>query len=121
MSQEIDHARRHFLGIAAGTLAAGLGAAASANAQSGTVDTSFAPLKQIDAGVLNVGYVESGPADGQAVVLLHGWPYDVHTYADVAPRLASAGYRVIVPHLRGYGPTRFLAAGTVRRWSARKA
>ena len=65
-------------------------------------------VKQIDAGVLNVGYVDAGPADGPAVVLLHGWPYDIHSYADVAPLLASEGYRVIVPYLRGYGTTRFL-------------
>jgi pimeloyl-ACP methyl ester carboxylesterase len=77
-------------------------------------NTSFGPLKQIDAGVLNVGYAEAGPADGPAVILLHGWPYDIHTYVDVAPLLASAGYRVIVPYLRGYGTTRFLASGTIR-------
>ena len=72
------------------------------------------PVKQIDAGVLNVGYAEAGPADGPAVILLHGWPYDIHTYADVVPLLASAGYRVIVPHLRGYGTTRFLSDATPR-------
>ena len=72
------------------------------------------PVKQIEAGVLNVGYAEAGPADGPAVILLHGWPYDIHTYADVVPLLASAGYRVIVPHLRGYGTTRFLSDATPR-------
>src|SRR5208337_345591 len=77
-------------------------------------NTSFAPLKQIDAGLLNVGYAEAGPSDGPAVVLLHGWPYDIHSYVDVAPLLASAGYRVIVPYLRGYGTTRFLSSGTFR-------
>ena len=77
-------------------------------------NTSFATLKQIDAGVLNVGYAEAGPANGPVVVLLHGWPYDIHTYVDVAPLLASAGYRVIVPHLRGYGTTRFLSSTTPR-------
>ena len=77
-------------------------------------NTSFGPLKQIDAGVLNVGYAEAGPADGPAVILLHGWPYDIHTYVDVAPLLASAGYRVIVPYLRGYGTTRFLSSETLR-------
>src|SRR5208337_3371591 len=77
-------------------------------------NTSFAALKQIDAGVLNVGYAEAGPADGPAVILLHGWPYDIHSYVDVAPLLASAGYRVIVPYLRGYGPTRFLSDKTFR-------
>ena len=76
--------------------------------------TSFASLTQIDAGVLNVGYVEAGPADGPVVVLLHGWPYDIHSYVDVAPLLASAGYRVIVPYLRSYGTTRFLSTVTVR-------
>jgi pimeloyl-ACP methyl ester carboxylesterase len=77
-------------------------------------NTSFAALKQIDAGVLNVGYAEVGPADGPPVVLLHGWPYDIHSFADVAPLLASAGYRVIIPHLRGYGTTRFLSSDTFR-------
>src|SRR5262245_63750784 len=76
--------------------------------------TSFAALKQIDAGVLNVGYAESGPADGPAVILLHGWPYDIHSYVDVAPLLASAGLRVIVPYLRGFGSTRFLSSETFR-------
>jgi pimeloyl-ACP methyl ester carboxylesterase len=75
---------------------------------------SFAPIKQTDAGSLNVGYAESGPADGAAVVLLHGWPYDINSFADVAPLLASAGFRVIVPYLRGYGPTRFLSSDTMR-------
>ena len=77
-------------------------------------NTSFGPLKQIDAGLLNVGYVEAGPADGPAVILLHGWPYDIHSYVDVTPLLASAGYRVIVPHLRGYGTTRFRSSATFR-------
>src|SRR3954462_9102413 len=74
----------------------------------------FGPVHQIDAGVLDVGYVEAGPANGQAVLLLHGWPYDIHSYAEVAPALATAGYRVVVPYLRGYGTTRFLADDTVR-------
>ena len=77
-------------------------------------NTSFASLKQIDAGLLNVGYAEDGPADGPAVILLHGWPYDIHSYVDVAPLLASAGYHVIVPYLRGYGTTRLLSSETVR-------
>jgi pimeloyl-ACP methyl ester carboxylesterase len=76
--------------------------------------TSFGPVSQIDAGVLNVGYVEVGPSDGPAVLLLHGWPYDIHSYAEVAPMLTSEGYRVIVPHLRGYGTTRFLSDESVR-------
>lgn len=76
--------------------------------------TSFRALKQIDAGVLNVGYAEDGPADGPAVILLHGWPYDIYSYVDVVPVLAQAGYRVIVPYLRGYGTTRFLSDATPR-------
>ncbi len=75
---------------------------------------AFGPLKQIDAGVLNVGYVEAGPPGGRPVILLHGWPYDIHTYGDVAPLLAAKGYRVIVPYLRGYGTTRFLSSDTAR-------
>src|SRR5215467_9695235 len=74
----------------------------------------FGPLRQIDAGVLDVGYVDIGPSDGQPVVMLHGWPYDIHSYADAAPALGAAGYRVVVPYLRGYGTTRFLSDDTVR-------
>jgi len=77
-------------------------------------NTSFVALKQIDAGVLNVGYAEAGPPDGRVVMLLHGWPYDIHSFVDVAPRLAAQGYRVIVPYLRGYGTTRFLSSDTFR-------
>ncbi len=77
-------------------------------------NTSFGSLKQIDAGVLNVGYAEAGPSDGRAVLLLHGWPYDIHSYVDVAPRLSQEGYRVIVPYLRGSGTTRFLSSETFR-------
>src|SRR5512132_3926832 len=80
---------------------------------SGT-DTTVGPLKQVEAGVLEVGYAEAGPADGPAVLLLHGWPYDIHSYVEVTPVLASAGYRVIVPYLRGYGTTRFLSEATLR-------
>ena len=75
---------------------------------------SFGPVQQIDAGPLDVGYVEVGPPNGQPVVLLHGWPYDIHSYAEAAPALGAAGYRVVVPHLRGYGTTRFLSGDTVR-------
>jgi pimeloyl-ACP methyl ester carboxylesterase len=75
---------------------------------------SFGPLKQIDAGLLNVGYAESGPSGGPPVILLHGWPYDIHSFVDVAPLLASVGYRVVVPYLRGYGTTRFLSSDTFR-------
>ena len=77
-------------------------------------DTSFGEIKQIDAGLLNVGYVDAGPSDGPAVLLLHGWPYDIHSYVDVVPLLAAAGYRTIVPYLRGYGTTRFLSDETFR-------
>ena len=76
--------------------------------------TFFAPIKQVDAGVINVGYAEAGPADGPVVILLHGWPYDIYSFVDVAPILASAGYRVIVPYVRGYGTTRFLSGDTLR-------
>src|ERR1035441_10176651 len=126
MSKEINHDRRRFLSTASMTIAAAhLGMMGSANAQSSKTkpadlptvkpgtNTSFGPLKQIDAGLLNVGYAEAGPTTGPAVILLHGWPYDIHSYVDVAPLLASAGYHVIVPYLRGYGTTRFLSAQTV--------
>jgi len=127
MSEKTKYNRRRFLGIAAaGAAGASVGLISSASAQSketntarGTstksgTNTSFGPLKQIDAGLLNVGYAEAGPADGRPVILLHGWPYDIHSFVDVAPLLASAGYRVIVPYLRGYGTTRFLSAETFR-------
>jgi pimeloyl-ACP methyl ester carboxylesterase len=127
MPEHIDHHRRRFFGAAAMTVAAAqLAMVRSADAQSSRTraadlpkikpgtNTSFGALKQIDAGVLNVGYAEAGPADGPAVLLLHGWPYDIHSYVDVAPLLASAGYRVIVPHLRGYGTTRFRSSDTFR-------
>jgi pimeloyl-ACP methyl ester carboxylesterase len=127
MSEDINHHRRRFLGTAALTIAAvQFVTIGSAGAQSSTArpaalptikpgtNTSFSPLKQIDAGLLNVGYAEAGPAAGPAVILLHGWPYDIHSFVDVAPLLASAGYRVIVPYLRGYGTTRFLSSETFR-------
>jgi len=79
-----------------------------------STNTSFGPVTQIAAGVLDVGYVDAGSADGSAIVLLHGWPYDIHSYEEVTPRLAAAGYRVIVPFVRGYGTTRFLSEATVR-------
>jgi pimeloyl-ACP methyl ester carboxylesterase len=78
------------------------------------MSTPFGPVKQIDAGLLDVGYVDAGPNDGPAVLLLHGWPYDIHSYGEVTPRLAAAGYRVVVPHLRGFGTTRFLSEATLR-------
>ena len=77
-------------------------------------NNSFRPLKQIDAGILDIGYAEDGPADGPAVILLHGWPYDIYSYVDVVPLLSSRGYRVIVPYLRGYGTTRFLSSNAIR-------
>jgi pimeloyl-ACP methyl ester carboxylesterase len=81
---------------------------------SGLAATSFGPVTQIEAGVLDVGYVDAGPAGGPAVLLLHGWPYDIHSYEEVTPLLTAAGHRVIVPYLRGYGTTRFLSDGAVR-------
>ena len=86
----------------------------AALAQTTASTPSFGPIKQIRAGVLDVGYVDQGPADGPVVILLHGWPYDIHSFVDVAPMLTQAGYRVIVPYLRGYGTTRFLDARAVR-------
>ena len=114
--------RRHFVGTAAAAALTQLGAAAPAKADTGRrlpavtpgAHTSLGPQKQTDAGLVNVGYAEAGPANGPVVILLHGWPYDIHSYADVAPALASAGYRVIVPYLRGYGTTRFRASETFR-------
>src|SRR2546425_1062609 len=122
MSEEINHDRRRLLGTAVLTVAAAeLAMLGSADAQPGKINpikpgtnTSFASLKQIDAGVLNVGYAEAGPANGPPVILLHGWPYDIYSYVDVAPLLASAGYRVYVPYLRGYGSTRFLSSEAFR-------
>jgi pimeloyl-ACP methyl ester carboxylesterase len=125
--EDIDHYRRRFFGTAAISIAAAqLGMIGSAGAESekatstqlatirpGT-NTSFAALRQINAGSLNVGYAEAGPTNGPPVILLHGWPYDIHSYVDVTPALASAGYHVIVPYLRGYGTTRFLSSATGR-------
>jgi pimeloyl-ACP methyl ester carboxylesterase len=122
----IDRERRRLIGAAALAVSAAplsLLGTSHANAQGAKVllpvvkpdgRKVFAPSKQIRAGVLDVGYVEDGPADGPAVILLHGWPYDIYSYVDVAPILAAAGYRVIVPYLRGYGTTRFLSAETPR-------
>ena len=125
MREPINRDRRRFFGTAAMTIATvQLGTTAVSEAsttrlaglplvKAGT-NTSFASLKQIDAGLLNVGYAEAGPVGGPPVVLLHGWPYDIHSYVDVAPLLARAGYRVVVPYLRGYGTTRFLSGETLR-------
>jgi len=127
MFEDINHRRRHFFAVAGAAIAAArFGVIGSANAQAAKAksaqlpavkpgtNTSFGALKQIDAGLLNVGYAEAGPADGPAVILLHGWPYDILSFVDVTPLLAQAGYRVIVPYLRGYGTTRFLSNDTFR-------
>ena len=127
MSQEINHERRRFIGTMATAIAAAqFGMIDSAAAQSNKANpasvppikpgtnTLFAPLKQIEAGLLNIGYAEAGPINGPPVILLHGWPYDIYSYIDVAPLLASSGYRVIVPYVRGYGATRFLSSETFR-------
>ncbi len=127
MSKEIIQNRRHFLSAALVMMGTAemsrigferkrishLNFASMEKRTSGIMQ-SLGPLKQINAGVLNVGYAEAGPADGPVVILLHGWPYDINSYADVAPILASKGYRVIVPHLRGFGTTSFLSDETFR-------
>jgi pimeloyl-ACP methyl ester carboxylesterase len=109
-AESIDHSRRRLLGGAALTLTA----AQFGRARAAVPDAFLQSLKQVDAGVLNVGYVEAGSPTGQPVILLHGWPYDIHSFAEVVPVLASAGYRVIVPYLRGYGTTRIRSKDTVR-------
>jgi pimeloyl-ACP methyl ester carboxylesterase len=124
MSEEIKRDRRHFLSTAVMSIAAAeLVTSGSARAQAvanpadatkPAARTSFGPLKQVDAGVLSIGYAEAGPANGPSVILLHGWPYDIYSFVDVAPLLASAGYRVLVPFVRGYGTTRFLSADSFR-------
>ena len=128
MSEALILDRRSFLGTVAATVtAAGAGVTALAKSGAATAssktllptrpgaNTWFAsPLRQVNAGLLNVGYIEAGPATGPAVLLLHGWPYDIFSFADVTPVLAAAGYRVIVPYLRGYGSTRFLSSETFR-------
>jgi pimeloyl-ACP methyl ester carboxylesterase len=126
-NDQVDPARRDFFGVAAATIAtAQLGLMGLAEAEPTKfrkrnppmirpgAHTSFAPLKQINAGELNVGYAEAGPADGPAVLLLHGWPYDIFSFVDVAPLLAAKGYRVVIPYLRGYGTTTFLSSNTFR-------
>jgi len=110
MIETIDSTRRRLMGAALlSVAAAGVGRARAATSQA-----SFGPLKQINAGLLNVGYAEAGPAGGPPIILLHGWPYDIHAFVDVAPRLASAGYHVLVPYVRGYGTTTFLSSRTFR-------
>jgi pimeloyl-ACP methyl ester carboxylesterase len=120
--ETIDSARRRLVGAAAATAAAGVAGAARAQAggapkpraSSRPANAAFDQPRQVRAGLLDVGYVEAGPANGPPVILLHGWPYDIHSFVEVAPRLASAGHRVITPYLRGYGSTRFLSSETMR-------
>jgi hypothetical protein len=124
--EEFNRQRRLLLGAAVTVAAAQLATIGAAPAQTGETkgmplpavkpgtNTSFGTLRQIDAGVLNIGFAEAGPQDGPAVLLLHGWPYDIHTYVDIAPLLASAGSRIIVPYLRGYRSTRLLSGETIR-------
>src|SRR5437016_9651915 len=127
MSEAINNDRRRFFGTAIMTLAAArFGATRFSDMSISTMTpetgiavaaptgSSFDSIKQIDAGVLNVGYAEAGPANGRPVILLHGWPYDIHAFEEVAPILATKGYRVIIPYLRGYGTTRFLSDDTMR-------
>src|SRR5438093_151155 len=120
MGEKSKYDRRQFMGAAAMTVAATqLRASRNAGATSKRIKsplsgTSLGPVKQVQAGLLNVGYVEAGPVNGTPVVLLHGWPYDINAFVDVAPLLASKGFRVIVPYLRGYGSTRFLSNDTFR-------
>jgi len=126
MENNTDFGRRRFLSVAALTFAAAeLGslnilkaqdkpAASTSRRNDGAIAASFDEIKQVKAGLLSVGYAEAGPANGQPVILLHGWPYDIHSYAEVAALLAAKGYRVIVPHLRGHGTTRFLSDQTFR-------
>src|SRR6266513_4478617 len=126
MSEAVNNDRRRFVGTAIMTLAAArFGATRFSDMPISTMTpetgiavapttSSFDSIKQIDAGVLNVGYAEAGPANGPPVILIHGWPYDIHAFEEVAPILAAKGYRVIVPYLRGYGTTRFLSDGTIR-------
>src|SRR5437868_13265135 len=127
MPEEISNDRRSFFGTAIMTLAAArFDATRFADMSMSTMTpetgiavaaptgSSFDSIKQIDAGVLNVGYAEAGPANGRPVILLHGWPYDIHAFEEVAPILAAKGYRVIIPYLRGYGTTRFLSDATMR-------
>lgn len=118
MSVPINANRRNFLQAAGSGVAAlaasQLGLIAPAFVQGASTPAPMGPIRQVDAGTLSIGYYEAGPAAGPVVILLHGWPYDIHSFAEVAPPLAAKGYRVIVPHLRGYGTTTFLSADTPR-------
>jgi pimeloyl-ACP methyl ester carboxylesterase len=126
MHKDTSQNRRQFIGIAAAGLATGialtgravaqpsLAGVASAVTRTPEISAFLGALKQVNAGLLKVGYAESGPANGRAVLLLHGWPYDIESFAEVVPLLTTQGYRVIVPYLRGYGTTRFLSDASVR-------
>jgi pimeloyl-ACP methyl ester carboxylesterase len=113
-----DRPRRRFLQLAAAALTVAASRATRAQPNPPRprppVPHSFGPLKQVSAGTLNIGYAEAGPADGPTVILLHGWPYDIHSYVEVVPLLTAAGYRTIVPYLRGFGTTRFISPGSLR-------
>jgi len=115
MPETVNQNRRRMLAATVMTIAAAqFPKAGAADAPAGGTSSQFGPLKQVNASLLNVGYAEAGPAGGPPVILLHGWPYDIYSFVDVAPVLASAGYRVIVPYLRGYGTTRFLSPDALR-------
>src|SRR2546422_3036115 len=115
MPETVNQNRRRVLAATVMTIAAAqVPKAVAADAPVRGTSSSFGPLKQVNAGPLNVGYAEAGPAGGPPVILLHGWPYDIYSFVDVAPVLASAGFRLIVPYLRGYGSTRFLSSETFR-------
>ncbi|MGY6160838.1 alpha/beta fold hydrolase [Paraburkholderia strydomiana] len=120
MSEQVNTRRRRLLGTTVAGISlmelglSGLAHAQSSGTKSGSGATSFENLRQINAGTLNIGYAETGPKNGPVVILVHGWPYDIYSYVEVAPLLAAAGYRVIVPYLRGYGSTRILSADTPR-------
>ena len=124
MSEPINLGRRNFVGLTTATFAAAQFGSIGASRAEATTDKAkppvlagtagFASVKQIEAGLLNVGYAEAGSPNGPPVILLHGWPYDIHSFVEVTPLLAEAGYRVIVPYLRGYGTTHFLSGQTFR-------
>jgi len=121
MADSIDDGRRRFLGSALATVAAArlrvldpIDSQRGSGRQNSAMHPPLGPVKQIDAGVLSVGYVDAGPATGPVVLLLHGWPYDIHSFDEVVPLLTASGHRVVVPYLRGYGSTRFLSAATPR-------